>query len=426
MLRKIMNTAIEKAENAMEGAQAKTHNYRESEMETRTRKERGFHDTELTLPDTRVRTKASDDRPSEASNLLSYLGPWNPLPKQITANDTVWLLDNTAHRNPQTNQWQAEFVAAVFDQNTGKEVSTVVADIAEKVGLGHGDAAEATIQHRLMPFMQNILPGRVVNVEFGKNAPLKLGPGGRHGISSDMEKLPDYKPGEIITSVARVPQGANGILQMQTVFAEPEGWGVISDIDDTIKITQTSDPIGILRSTFVSPATPVEGMPELYAHLQTLVTGTSPWFYLSASPYNLYRFLSEFRQRHFPQGTMILRDASWMNLAGLLSNLTLGTEDYKVEKMTKIHSWFPRRKMICIGDSTQSDPEAYGEIYRKNKGWVHLILIRKVTDIAAIGIEAKNEPERFEKAFKGVPKNLWHTFETPEECYQILNETIHA
>jgi len=136
----------------------------------------------------------------------------------------------------------------------------------------------------------------------------------------------------------------------------------IADIDDTIKITQTGDPIGILRSTFVADATPVTGMPELYAYLQNLITPASPWFYLSASPYNLYPFLSQFREKYFPHGTLILRDASWMNLAGLLSNLTLGTQDYKVDRMQKVHSWLPNRKLILIGDSTQADPEAYGEM----------------------------------------------------------------
>lgn len=52
-----------------------------------------------------------------------------------------------------------------------------------------------------------------------------------------------------------------------------------------------------------------------------------------------------------------------MNLSGLLSNLTLGTQAYKVDRMSKINGWFPRRKMVCVGDSTQSDPEAYGEMY---------------------------------------------------------------
>ena len=101
-------------------------------------------------------------------------------------------------------------------------------------------------------------------------------------------------------------------------------------------------------------------MPELLAYVQTLVTQSAPWFYLSASPYNLYPFLRDFRDRHYPHGQLILRDASWMTIPGLLSNLTLGTEEYKVDRMRKINRWLPKRKMIFIGDSTQSDPEAYG------------------------------------------------------------------
>jgi phosphatidate phosphatase APP1 len=124
----------------------------------------------------------------------------------------------------------------------------------------------------------------------------------------------------------------------------------------------TSDPIGILRSTFVSDPTPIQGMPELYAAIRTAISPAAPFFYLSASPYNLYKFLHSFREKFYPQGTIILRDANWMNLSGLLSNLTLGTQAYKVDRMEKINSWLPKRKMICIGDSTQSDPEAYGEM----------------------------------------------------------------
>lgn len=102
-------------------------------------------------------------------------------------------------------------------------------------------------------------------------------------------------------------------------------------------------------------------MPDLYAYLQSMVTTSAPFFYLSASPYNLYPFLRGFRDTYFPHGQLILRDASWMTISGLLSSLTLGTEKYKVDRMKKIHRWLPRRKMICIGDSTQSDPEAYGK-----------------------------------------------------------------
>jgi hypothetical protein len=201
--------------------------HRETEMEHRTRKERKFDETESQLPNVKL-SPASDNRPAVATNILSYLGPWNPALQQITDNDTVWLFDNTAYRNPKTNRWEAEFVAAVFDKDTGVEVSTVVADVAEKLGLGKGDAAEATIRDRLMPLMQSILPGRMVNVDFAERTPLKLGPGGRNGVSSDIRALPNYNDGDIIHSFARVPQRANGVLQMRTAFAEPEGWAIIS------------------------------------------------------------------------------------------------------------------------------------------------------------------------------------------------------
>ena len=124
----------------------------------------------------------------------------------------------------------------------------------------------------------------------------------------------------------------------------------------------TSDPIGILKETFVNTSRPVPGMPELYKEIASMLPGAEAWFYLSASPYNLYPMLKNFRSQFYPQGTMILRDSSWKTISGLLSNLTVNTLEYKVDRMKKINSWLPKRKMLCFGDSTQSDPEAYGEM----------------------------------------------------------------
>lgn len=62
--------------------------------------------------------------------------------------------------------------------------------------------------------------------------------------------------------------------------------------------------------------------------------------------------------------------------------------------------------------------------YRAFPGWIEMILIRKATDIAAIGIDDKNKLERFEKAFKGVPVEAWHVFEDPSECRGIVRELV--
>lgn len=197
-------------------------------IENKTRRERKFADVENSLPNVKA-TPASDNRPTSSSNVLSFLGSWNPLPQPVTNNDTVWLLDNTAYRSA-SGKWQAEFVAAVFDKDTGVEISTIVADIAEKVGLGSGDAAEATIRERLMPFVQNILPGRKVTINLANQQDISLEPGGRNGISSDIKAVLAHGDGTVVSCIAKVPQGANGILQSNTVYAEPEGWGVVSGL----------------------------------------------------------------------------------------------------------------------------------------------------------------------------------------------------
>jgi hypothetical protein len=59
-----------------------------------------------------------------------------------------------------------------------------------------------------------------------------------------------------------------------------------------------------------------------------------------------------------------------MVLGGILKSLTQGTQAYKADRMNKIHDWLPNRKFICVGDSTQSDPEAYAEMYEKYPDWI--------------------------------------------------------
>jgi hypothetical protein len=224
-----MSDLYHKAENMVASAEAKVRGSTESGAERRARKQCGFHEFEADLPDLK-KIPAKDSRPTIGTDVLSHLGSWNPLAMNITDNDTVWLLDNTAFRNPKTNKWQAEFVAAVFDQDTGLEVSSVVAAIAGKLGIAKGDQAEDTIRDRLLMFMQSILPGRRVEISFDRREDFTLGPGGRNAISSDLKTLFQHNNGDIVTSTAIVPRGANGVLTMRTVFAEPEGWAVISGI----------------------------------------------------------------------------------------------------------------------------------------------------------------------------------------------------
>lgn len=86
--------------------------------------------------------------------------------------------------------------------------------------------------------------------------------------------------------------------------------------------------------------------------------------------------------------------------------------------MRKLHGMLPRRKVLCVGDSTQSDPEAYGDVCRRFGGWVRKVFIRKVTDVAEMDGGEKNSEERFGKAFRGVPRSVWTVFEDPAVLYE--------
>jgi phosphatidate phosphatase APP1 len=237
-----------------------------------------------------------------------------------------------------------------------------------------------------------------------------------------MLTIPRPSKDQVQTVAAHLPPPFG--LESTTHFVQPTGWAIISDIDDTIKITQTTSPVGILHNTFcVDRALPVSGMPELYAHLKTKLQDPA-WLYLSASPYNLYPFLRSFRNEHFPSGPLILRDASWQNLGGLIASLSQGTQEYKANRIEKVHSWLPQKKVILIGDSTQSDPEAYGETARKFPDWVGAIFIRKVTGIAGMDEETKNGDARFGKAFEGVDKSICHVFTDPKEVAEKVDALV--
>lgn len=195
------------------------------EMQLRTRKERKFDDVEAGLPDP---TTASARIPSVSiGGLLTKIGNLNPFGRPVADGDLVWLLDNTAFRHSRLGSWQAEFVAAVFERDARCKVVDIVAGVASAVGLADDAEERKTIEERLMPFLYDIRIARTLKLEHdGKE--LKLGPTNINGISSQVIKVASNDKGTFVKAKASVPRGVGGILDMQTYYAGPEGWGIIS------------------------------------------------------------------------------------------------------------------------------------------------------------------------------------------------------
>ncbi len=366
------------------------HNFHETEDERLRREFAKFPDSKakIAVPLISRRKAPMIDR------LFGCFGTYNPFAKPCNAKDhSVWLLDNTAWRPSENDPWRANFTAAYFIKDSGEDDSRIVATIAGLLSLADDAEAKKIIAERVQPFLDAILPGRYVTISIGdgKDDIRKLSTSNRNGVSHDV--------------------------------IQSTGWAVISDIDDTIKETLTSSPLSIISSTFVETPQPISGMPEFYKFLNTELE-SPPFWYISASPYNLYPFLRAFREQHYPAGELMLRESSIMNIGGFLLALTAGVQAFKVDRIKGVRKMFPGRKTICIGDSTQSDPEAYAQVYLDHPRWVRAIFIRKVTGVADMDEQRKNSPKRFEEAFKDVPQEVWYVYEDPKELYEKVEKLL--
>ncbi|KAL3443901.1 hypothetical protein BJX65DRAFT_284347 [Aspergillus insuetus] len=187
-----------------------------------------------------------------------------------------------------------------------------------------------------------------------------------------------------------------------------KGWGVISDIDDTIKIT--GGGLDAIKATLIEEATPVSGMPTLYSAITDLIDPA--WIYLTGSPWQLYSMLHHFIHTEFAASTgpILMKNLTYTGVEGLLEFLAEGTSlEYKAGRIDDIHSWYPGKMYLGIGDSSGNDPEAYAYAYRQyGPEWMKCIWIHVVD-------EGNNTDARWEEAFKGIPQSAYYLYSDPEE-----------
>jgi len=218
--------------------------------------------------------------------------------------------------------------------------------------------------------------------------------------------------------------GTNAPIMFQTTSADQRvhtysgevyllqdtGLSVISDIDDTIKISQVLYHKALLRNTFCRPFQPVLGMAAVY---QSWAKNAGAQFhYVSASPWQLYQPLAEFvRNNQFPEGTFHLKTFRVKDQT--FFDLFRSPERYKLGVIEPMLERFPNRRFVLVGDSGEKDPETYGVLARKHPQQIAKIFIRDVTHKPA-------DASRYEKAFRGLPKDQWKIFQQPAEIEPLL------
>lgn len=158
-------------------------------------------------------------------------------------------------------------------------------------------------------------------------------------------------------------------------------FGVISDIDDTIIHTGVVSTLKwkvLLNSIFKNAASriPLEGAADFYHKLHRGKSGNNanPIFYVSHSPWNLYRYLAFFlKQNTFPKGPILLR--SFKDIFSKKS----GDRPRKHIEIMNIMKTYPNLKFILIGDSGEHDADIYLDVASEFPSQVAAIYLRSVT-----------------------------------------------
>jgi hypothetical protein len=169
---------------------------------------------------------------------------------------------------------------------------------------------------------------------------------------------------------------------------EPEGVSVVSDIDDTIKVTEV--PAGkkiVLARTFLQGYEEAPGMRDRYLQIRDEHADAS-FHYVSGSPWQLYSLLQQFliTETGFPEGTFHMKSLrknlfdrdSWHDIRNFVIAGESVTLEQKIEQITALMLNLPRRKFILIGDSGEKDPEVYRAMVGLFPGQVKEIRIRDV------------------------------------------------
>jgi phosphatidate phosphatase APP1 len=189
------------------------------------------------------------------------------------------------------------------------------------------------------------------------------------------------------------PRGGEVRSKGHVLVPREAGFGVISDLDDTVV---RSSATNLLKMAWIvvrnnaHTRLPFEGVGAFYEALRRGREGDAfnPIFYVSSSPWNIYDLLEDFLNVHgIPPGPLFLKD--W-------SPTVLGKhQDYKLGVIRRLLETYEDLPFVLIGDSGEEDPEIYLQTIREYPKRIRTVYIRDVTpgerdaEVQAIASEAR-------------------------------------
>lgn len=322
-----------------------------------------------------------------------------------------------ADYDPTRHAWRVRIRGWAHEAVHESLVRRTLLKLAPRLSGVHTDPERsARLRQRLWPFVAFGRRAQRIEVEAG-GARHVLPPTSTEGHVQSLLVLPadavrpqvDAVSGRTYLNIA-----ATGTVQgtAEVELIGPAGVSVISDIDDTIKVSHVTDRNALLSNTLLHAFRSVPGMSDVYRRWES--QGAS-FHYVSGSPWQLFEPLQDLlREAGFPRGSMDMRTVRLRQLrlirfgrARAESVLGPPTGE-KRAAIREILETFPARRFILCGDTGEEDPELYGELAGAFPRQIVQVLLRNVT-----GESAGNE--RIGRAFADVEPGICRLFTDPAE-----------
>ncbi|OBA19878.1 hypothetical protein METBIDRAFT_12912 [Metschnikowia bicuspidata var. bicuspidata NRRL YB-4993] len=349
-------------------------------------------DTSFTLFPSYTRLVSARDSPTgHEGYLLSVRGwMWCPglmsrknrlvlsLAKQVTkgrssraAQSAVDQLNGDAGLAPDAPQ------AAPDDFNDSESLAS--ASSAASSGSSDVPSADQLIKERLGAFIARSVAKAHLAVVVGAADPTRAGPLCEKHVVTDLnghfecDIFTPYEPSvfQVTSTTDETVTACQEVHILQT-----SGFGVISDIDDTVKLTGVIGDKRELLSKILVGNIHAWNIPQVVAWYQDIFSRLDASFhYVSNSPWQLFSLISQyFEHVKLPRGSFHLKQYS----GNIIASLMEPSSSRKSLTLQKILRDFPNKRFICIGDSGEQDMEAYTDLARLHPDRIAAIYIRAV------------------------------------------------
>lgn len=325
---------------------------------------------------------------------------------EVARDERVVLFATAAYRDAERMGTIVPVHGRVFRPPAGRAAKAALA-LALKTGFGVSpDASSRSVfDERCALMLADNRPGRRIVVSIA-GVDHQLPPTDRYGQFRGAIFVPDAAavPAGRIEIAARLPARDHRRFTGHALLLADEGVSIISDIDDTVKVTHVASRRRMMALTFLEAFQAVGGMAERY---RSWVAQGAALHFISSSPWPLYEPLEAFlAAAGFPQATTTLKNVALKDRS--IRNLLAKATKTKPPAIDAIVRDFPRRRFVLIGDSAENDAEIYADAARRHGARVRKILIRDCSG-------RRSCIERARQALASLDPASWQIFERADE-----------